>query len=187
MRIAIDARELGGKSTGVGRYLSEILAAWTSFAAAAAHEFVLCAPAAVDLGRAAALPITSAIAPGHGTLWEQITLPRLLARIRPDVLFAPAYTGPIRSAVPMVVTVHDVSFAAHPEWFSWREGLRRRVLTRLAAQRAARVLTVSDFSKNEIVRHLGIRGDKVEVIYSGATSLNTGVASVAPSTERTAD
>ena len=41
MRIAIDARELHGKPTGVGRYLSEILAAWKGLPAAAAHEFIM--------------------------------------------------------------------------------------------------------------------------------------------------
>jgi glycosyltransferase involved in cell wall biosynthesis len=71
----------------------------------------------------------------------------------------------------MVLTIHDVSFAAHPEWFSWREGTRRRLLTTLAARRAARVLTVSDFSKGEIARHLGVANDKVDVIYSGVTPL----------------
>jgi glycosyltransferase involved in cell wall biosynthesis len=71
----------------------------------------------------------------------------------------------------MVVTIHDVSFAAHPEWFSWREGLRRRVVTRLSARRAAKIITVSDFSKREIVRHLGVPQSRVEVIYSGATTL----------------
>ena len=44
MRIAIDARELEGQPTGVGRYLSEILAAWKELPAAAAHDFILCSP-----------------------------------------------------------------------------------------------------------------------------------------------
>jgi hypothetical protein len=44
MRIAIDARELAGKPTGVGRYLSQILSAWTKLPGAAAHEFILCSP-----------------------------------------------------------------------------------------------------------------------------------------------
>ena len=68
---------------------------------------------------------------GRGTLWEQVTLPRLLTRARADVLFAPGYSGPLLGSTPMVVTVHDVSFAAHPEWFAPREGLRRRTLTKL--------------------------------------------------------
>ena len=171
MRIAIDARELIGKPTGVGRYLAEIVAAWGQLPGAAAHEIVLCAPEPVRLSSPGALRATVVTAPGAGTLWEQRALPRLVASARADVLFAPGYTGPLRGDVPIVLTIHDVSFAAHPEWFSWREGLRRRLLTRLSARRAARVITVSDFSKREIVRHLGIPQSKVEVIYSGATTL----------------
>lgn len=169
MRIAIDARELIGQRTGVGRYLLEILTAWGELPGAAAHEFILCAPEPLE--PPSALRASVATARGRGTVWEQAALPRLVTSARADVLFAPGYTGPLRGSVPMVVTIHDVSFAAHPEWFSWREGLRRRALTRWSARRAARVITVSDFSKREIVRHLGVAQSNVEVIYSGATTL----------------
>jgi glycosyltransferase involved in cell wall biosynthesis len=94
----------------------------------------------------------------------------------PDVFFASAYTAPLALGVPLAVAIHDVSFAAHPEWFSWREGTRRRVLTRQSAARAAKVVTVSDFSKREIVRLLGIPSSKVEVIYSGVTGWSGGAA-----------
>jgi glycosyltransferase involved in cell wall biosynthesis len=170
MRIAVDARELGGRPTGVGRYLRELLRAWAELPGAAGHEFVLCAaepPAPAQVG---ALSVSTVTAPGSGTLWEQRVLPRLLRSSGADVLFAPAYTCPLLGPVPVVLTIHDVSFAAHPEWFSWREGLRRRILTRLAARRAARVITESDFSKREIVRHLGIDASRVEVIYLGVSS-----------------
>ena len=63
--------------------------------------------------------------------------------------------------------MHDVSFAAHPEWFPWREGVRRRLFTRLAARRAAVVLTLSAFSRDEIVRHLGIEASRIRVIPLG--------------------
>ncbi len=155
MKIAIDARELQGKPTGVGRYVSELLAAWKSIPAASAHEFILLRPGS-DRG---------------GTRWEQLALPGLVRRAGAGVLFAPAYTGPLRCPVPMVVAIHDVSFAAHPEWFSWREGLRRRVLTRMSARRAARVLTISEFSKREIIRHFGVDASKVAVTYPGVTSM----------------
>ena len=183
MRIAIDARELVGRPTGVGRYLAELLRAWGDLPGAHAHEFILCAPDRVPLpapqGRLAGFRVEAMSAAGNGTAWEQFTLPRLVARAGADVLFAPGYTGPVlgslarplSAAVPMVVTIHDVSFAAHPEWFSWREGRRRRIVTRLTARKAARVITVSDFSKQEIVRHLGVPASKVEVVYSGLTSL----------------
>ena len=148
MRVAIDARELVGHATGVGTYLSGILGEWATLPAAAAHEFILCKPGSAG-----------------GTWWEQRTLPRLLRQSNADVLFAPGYTAPLFAGVPTVVAIHDVSFAAHPEWFGWREGLRRRTLTRLSARRAARVLTISEFSRREIVTHLGIGPDKVDVIY----------------------
>ncbi len=157
MRIAIDARELRGQPTGVGRYLGELLAAWKTQPEAQEHEFIQCTPRT-----------------GGGTLWEQTTLPRLVRRARADVLLAPGYSGPVRCPVPMVVAIHDVSFAAHPEWFAWKEGLRRRTITRMSARRAARVLTISEFSKGEIVRHLGIDAGKVEVIYPGVTAVPPG-------------
>lgn len=169
MRVAIDARELTGKRTGVGRYLREMLTAWGDLAGAASHEFVLCAPEPIPAPPS--LRASVATAPGRGTLWEQWALPRLVASARADVLFAPGYTGPVSGQVPMVLTIHDVSFSAHPEWFSWREGARRRFLTRMSARRASRVITVSDFSKREIVRHLRVPQSTVEVIYSGTTTM----------------
>lgn len=178
MRIAIDARELCGRPTGVGRYLDRILRGWANLPAAALHEYVLCAPETPSL-EPLSFHVTITTRSGSGTRWEQFTLPSLLRHVKADVLFAPGYSGPILSHVPMVLTIHDVSFAAHPGWFGWREGLRRRALTRWAARRASRVLTISEFSRNEIVRHLGISSAKVEVIYPGATAY--------PSPGRTAD
>ena len=162
MRIAIDARELRGKPTGVGRFLAEILAAWRSMPEAQSHELILCAPEDGD---------SSTSQGTGGTVWEQLRLPGLVREVRADVLFAPGYSGPIACPVPMVVAIHDVSFAAHPEWFSWREGARRRTIVQLAARTAARVVTISQFSKREIVAHLGIDGDKVAVVYPGVSDL----------------
>ena len=158
MRIAIDARELQGKPTGVGRFLGELLAAWKTMPEAQIHEFLLLTPEATE----------------RGTLWEQLDLPRLVRSAKPDVLFSPGYTGPIRGRVPMVVAIHDVSFAAHPEWFSWSEGARRRTITTLAARKAKRILTISEFSKREIVAHLGVDDAKISVIHPGVSSLATG-------------
>lgn len=172
MRIAIDARELLDKPTGAGRYLSQILSAWTKLPGAAAHEFILCSPGELA-ARWAPLKISQVSAGGEGTVWEQLVLPRLIRKVRANVLFAPAYTAPLACSIPIVLTVHDVSFIAHPEWFSWREGFRRRVITTASARRAARVLTESDFTKREVIRHLGLDQSRVDVIYLGTTTLRT--------------
>jgi glycosyltransferase involved in cell wall biosynthesis len=171
VRIAIDARELHGKPTGVGRMVRTLLDEWATMPAAQAHEFISLAPA----------PERSK----GGTLWEQLTLPRLVRQASADVLFAPAYSGPVVSSVPVIVLIHDVSFVAHPEWFGWREGTRRRVTTRLAARAATRIITVSEFSKREIAAHLGIETSKISVCYPGVTSF-TGGTSVKGSPHRCA-
>jgi len=176
MRIAIDAREILDRPTGVGRYLLELLRAWSDLPEAAEHEFILCAPRQPPVSglristmteTGGRLPRASGASRG-GTLWEQRTLPRLAARAAADVLFAPAYTSPIRCPVPVVLTIHDVSFAAHPEWFSWREGFRRRTLARMSARRAARVIADSEFSKREIAARLGVDPARIDMIHLGA-------------------
>ena len=174
MKIAIDARELSGRPTGVGRYLAELLRAWDDLPGALAHEFALCASSPVPTPPLPRLRALQHVAPGGGPWWEQRALPRLAADAGADVLFAPAYSGPFFPGMPMVVTIHDVSFAAHPEWFAAREGLRRRLTTRAAAWRARRVLTVSDFSKREIVRCFGTDPSKIDVVYSGVAPLLYG-------------
>ena len=180
MKIAIDARELAGRPTGVGRYLLELLRAWNDLPGALAHEFALCASSTVETSSLPSLRASQHIAPGGGPWWEQRVLPRLAAQAGADVLFAPAYSGPLFPGMPMVVTIHDVSFAAHPEWFGPREGFRRRLTTRMTARRARRVLTVSDFSKREIVRCFGTDPSKIDVVYSGVTRMSAAGSSPSP-------
>ena len=173
MRIAVDARELTGHATGVGRFLAGILDAWSTLPAAASHGVILCASDALP-PRFAEQGMATIVAGGSGTWWEQRVLPGLIRRANADVLLAPGYTAPLFCSAPIVVAIHDVSFAAHPEWFSWREGLRRRMLTRVTAHRATRVVTISDFSKREIAQRLRIRPDKIDVIYPGAPARREG-------------
>ncbi len=156
MKIGIDARELEGRRTGVGRYLDEVLRALARSPEAHAHTYVLCARQPLDLTAYAGLDVDLVVSPGRNLMWEQVALPGLLRRARVNLLFAPGYSAPIWSPCPVVLVVHDVSFCVRPEWFGWREGARRRVVTRLAAGRAARVVTVSEFSRQEVITHLGV-------------------------------
>ncbi len=166
MRVAVDARELCGRATGVGRYLAGLLEAWADNTTAQRHQWLLYAharPAVPDRWD----PQVRVIAGSGGTAWEQFSLPRALSSDRPDVVFAPGYTAPLTVAAPIVLTVHDVSFFAHPEWFSFREGTRRRLLTAWSARRARKVITDSEFSKSEMLRHVGIERAKITSIPPG--------------------
>ena len=86
---------------------------------------------------------------------------------RLDVLHM-TYVGPLWSAAPVVLTVHDISYVTHPEWFSPRD---LRVLNGAipgAMRRAALVHTVSEDSRQSILEHYRLPPTKVRVVPSGA-------------------
>ena len=172
MRIGIDARELAGQATGVGRYLAALLREWARGSAAGPHEFVLYVPGPIGLVLDAPRFRIREVGGGAGTWWEQMRLPDAIAGDALDVFFAPAYTAPLRTRVPVVVVIHDLSYVAHPEWFGLRDGLRRRWLTRRTAASARSIITVSQFSRREIIDHLGVPADRIHTIVSGFERLN---------------
>ena len=181
MRIGIDARELCGRATGVGRYLSGLLGEWAGDNRARAHEFVLYAPGPIALPLDARRFPTRTIAGSPGTWWEQVQVPRAVASDHLDVWFAPAYTAPLWIATPTVVAIHDLSFVAHPEWFRLREGARRRWLTSRSAHRAAAVITISEFSKRELIDRLDVPTAKIHVILPGIGASGLGAGGSVPS------
>jgi glycosyltransferase involved in cell wall biosynthesis len=95
--------------------------------------------------------------------WSIVGLPRAAARVRVDVIHAPAYTAPAWSAIPVVLTIHDVSYERHPEWYPYRRDGLRRAFYRLSARGAARVITDSEFSANEITAAYRIPRDRITV------------------------
>jgi glycosyltransferase involved in cell wall biosynthesis len=179
MKVAIDARELAGRPTGVGRYLAELLQEWRPAVDSGAHELVLYSHRPPP-DPVAGWPVQ--VVPGSGgTRWEQWEFARALGRDRPDVLFAPGYTAPLACPAPVALAVHDVSYFAHPEWFTAREGLRRRQITAWAVRRAHVVLAPSAFSRREIVRFTGVPESRVRVIHLGVREVGTSTAPRRPS------
>ena len=167
LRIGVDARELLGTTTGVGRYLGELMSRWTRRTDAHTREFVLFTPE--PLTPTWPRTLNRIAAGGRGTWWEQTALSSSIRAEKPHVFFAPAYTAPLRLSSPLVVTIHDVSFSRHPEWFRPRERHRRHFLTRSAARRAGVVITVSEFSKREIANVYGLEVSRIQVINNGFT------------------
>ncbi|GMV23516.1 MAG: hypothetical protein AMXMBFR57_34650 [Acidimicrobiia bacterium] len=169
LTIAIDARELAGRPTGVGTYVAGVLRVWAESTFPHRLQLLSHAPMADDtVPPALGADVRVEPAAVGGTWWEQTVLPRLVRESGADVLLAPAYTAPLRLGTPTVLIVHDVSFFAQPSGYRWREGLRRRVITRASARRARRVLTDSAFSAREIVRYLGVAPERVTVAAQGA-------------------
>jgi glycosyltransferase involved in cell wall biosynthesis len=98
---------------------------------------------------------------------ELVWYPAVLPWADVDVLHCPTYLGPLRSRVPLVVTVHDLAVFRHPEAFNrWTRTYSRRVVPRVV-RAAARVIAVSEFTRGELVELLGVPDDRIRVIPNG--------------------
>ncbi len=87
-----------------------------------------------------------------------------------DVFFSPHFfSAPLSSRCRSVVTFHDLSFFRYPEFFSWRNNIwhRLEMNPRRQAQQAAKIIAVSQSTKDDLVNLLGVDSQKVNVIYSG--------------------
>ncbi len=101
-------------------------------------------------------------------LFEQSIMPRAARAYEADVLHVPYWAPPLRSSVPIVVTIHDIIPLILPQY---RGGPLVRAYTQLvsaAARGATLILTDSDASRSDIVQHLRIPADRVRTIYLAA-------------------
>ena len=96
-------------------------------------------------------------------------LPQHLNRDRPDLLHV-QYTSPLRTSVPLVVTIHDVSYLELPEYFTRFRAMQLKLTVKRTVERAAKILTPSEFSKTAIIRHYGIEEDRVVVVPNAVSS-----------------
>ncbi|MCK4451163.1 MAG: glycosyltransferase, partial [Anaerolineae bacterium] len=100
-------------------------------------------------------------------LWEQVVQPYALRKERVDLLHALAFVTPLLSPCPSVVTIYDLSFLLYPDSFKRFKRFYLGLFTRLSARRARRIIAISESTKRDVVRLLGVPPEKVEVIYCG--------------------
>lgn len=93
-------------------------------------------------------------------------LPMLQKKYRLDILHT-QYILPLPSFSSGIVTIHDILFETHPQYFSPLFRIRSKILMRLSARRAAHVFTVSEFSRKEMLSRYRIASEKVSIIHNG--------------------
>ena len=160
LRVGFDGHAFSSPAAGIRRYSAELVRALVALGepmeVVALGGDAGCIPPGVER-------VADASHPPSNAGWTLIGLPRTAARARVHVIHAPAYTAPFWAPVPVVLTIHDVSYEIHPEWYPYRRDWLRRYLYRRSAQSAARVLTVSSFSASEITVAYGIPPSRITV------------------------
>lgn len=128
-------------------------------------------------------------------LWTQGRLSLEMLWHRPDVLFVPAHTLPLIHPRRSVMTIHDIGFKESAQMYSQelimpRQGLSKRLInclirlgsrgkyqgsqldylhwsTQYGLKRAKKIITISNFSKQELLKHYQVKSDKITVVHNG--------------------
>ncbi len=125
------------------------------------------------------LPIKTTIPSRHPFLWYwhyEIDIPGILKEHKPDLFFSPDGWMSLKTKVPTVDVVHDINFMHRGGDFPF---LYRRYYQHyfpLYIKRAKRLITVSEYSKKDIVDNLNVSPDKIDVAYNGCNEIFTGVS-----------
>ncbi|MBQ4392303.1 MAG: glycosyltransferase family 4 protein [Prevotella sp.] len=105
-------------------------------------------------------------------LWEQWALPRAARRAGVELLHCTSNTAPIRCDVPLVLTLHDIIFLEprdkqNRSLYQNMGWLYRRLVVPRILDRCRRIITVSNFERDNIVSRLGIAPGRMAMIYNG--------------------
>ena len=105
-------------------------------------------------------------------LWEQWALPRAARRAGVDLLHCTSNTAPIRCKMPLVLTLHDIIFLEprdkqNHSLYQNMGWLYRRLVVPRILPKCRRIITVSEFEKQNIMQKLGIEEARMAMIYNG--------------------
>ncbi len=167
MRFSVDAHAIGCQLTGNEVYVRNLLA---GFAAVDDRSHFIAYVSTPDAADAVPQRFDRRPVSRNPFVRLGIDLPRRLRRDRPDLLHV-QYTSPLFCAAPVVVSVHDVSFVEHPEYFTAARAAQLRMTVRRTVAHAARVITGSEFSRNEIARAYNLDESKIAVVPNAAAGL----------------
>ncbi len=166
MKIYVNARFLLQRPTGVERYAYEICKALIH----AGTDITMICPSKGKFNDAYEISDMHIVRYGKGKshLWEQLALPFFFIGKKKYIILS--FTGLGSILIPhKIMTVHDLSFLENPSWFSRVYYHYYKFMTPIALYTSKHIITVSEFSKKEILKYYGfIKPEEISVIYNAA-------------------
>jgi len=175
MRIGIDARLYGTKHSGIGRYTAEVIKNLESQDQANKYFIFLAKDNFDDYQpKNPNFKKVSADFKVYG-IFEQLLYPFLLYKYNLDLAYFTHFNAPILYGRKMIITIHDLIISHYPSSrattlspLAYKLKLTAyNVLIQLISRRAQKIITVSKYSKNDIIKFLKVPAEKISVIYEG--------------------
>lgn len=168
LRVALDARMIS--NSGIGRYIGNLIVHLSKIDRGNTFSVLLNSGEPIPSAATArnlefhtlkrSIPIYS--------LKEQVILPSEIKRLEPDIVHYPSFNMPFLNSRPAVVTIHDLVYyldrRACPHLPAH---LYARLMFKMVSRLAKRIITDSEYTKKDIIKHLGVSPGKVSVIHIG--------------------
>lgn len=101
-------------------------------------------------------------------LWFEWLIPTVLKRLKPDLFLSPDGYISLRTKTPQLAVIHDINFIHRPQELPFCIGSYYRHYFPKFAKKATRIVTVSEYSKQDICNTFSVPGEKVDVVFNGA-------------------
>lgn len=183
MHIGIDAHAIGAQQGGNETYIRNLITALAALDHQNQYTLYLSAAPAAEAWRNRYANFDVRLLPPPTPL---VRVPLALAlelRRRPVDVLHVQYTAPPFCPAPFVTTIHDLAFEHLPETFTRRGKAQLRLTVRRTARHAAHILTVSEFSRQDIINTYHLPPDKITVTHNGCEAQFTPQ----PTSEREAE
>lgn len=165
-QLIVNARFLTQKATGVQRFAIELsLHLKKNFT-----KIIFVSPYNIINEQVA--NVLNAVTYGKtiGHIWEQIELPIFCSKYKNALLLNLCNTAPLLYS-KKIVCIHDLGFIHHPEWFNKKFSLLYNFIIPRIVKNSLKILTVSEYSKLDIIKEFDIDPNKIMVIYNGVSHI----------------
>ncbi|HEY9178526.1 MAG TPA: glycosyltransferase family 1 protein [Flavipsychrobacter sp.] len=173
MRIGVNTRLLlKGKLEGIGWFTYQTLERMVH--QHPEHDFFFFFDRPYDESFVFSTNVTPVVVPPQArhpilfTLWFDWTLPYVLRKYKIDVFLSPDGYCSLRTSVPTCLVIHDLAFEHYPKHFKLSHKHYWKYFQPRFANKAKRIVTVSEYSKQDIISHYGVDADKIDVACNGA-------------------
>ena len=173
MKIAVNTRLLlKGRLEGIGWFAAETLRRITCSHPEHQFLFLFDRPFSEEFIFSGNItPIVVSPQTRHPLLWYrwfEYSVPSVLKKMKADFFLSPDGYLSLAARIPSLPVIHDISFMHYPEFNPWLTGSYYRHFFPKFALKAARIATVSEYSKKDIEGTYNIPGEKIDVVYNGA-------------------
>ena len=179
LKIGIDCRMYGLKHAGIGRYVMNLVEELLKQDKENEYVLFINDDESIKTQISSSNFKTVVVEVPHYSLKEQLLMPGIVAREKVDLMHFPHFNVPVFYQGKYVVTIHDLikhaskgmTTTTRSPLLYWLKFLGYKIVFRQAVRRAEKIITPSQFVKNEVIKEYGVKPGKVVVTYEGVDDM----------------